>query len=70
MATKHSDTCKRVFGRYDATCSRCQELATGATPRKGWGDHKRAMDAQRVREIAAHDCAKSHCGPVCTAFDW
>jgi len=23
-----------------------------------------------MAQIRAHDCKKSKCGPVCTAFDW
>ena len=69
METRHTDTCGRVFKRYDPTCARCRELAAGAAPRQGWRT-TRQTDANRRAEIAAHDCAKSGCGPVCTAFDW
>ena len=34
--TKHSATCKRVFGRYDMTCDRCLELRMGFGARRGW----------------------------------
>jgi hypothetical protein len=69
-ATKHSDTCKRVFSRYDLTCPRCRELADGAQPREGWGDRQRKHEAARVRAIRAHDCKRSGCGPICTFGDW
>ena len=70
MKTLHSSTCKRVFSRYDATCPRCQELAAGMAPREGWGDRKRQDYERFLRDLKAHDCKKSGCGPVCTAFDW
>jgi hypothetical protein len=34
--TLHREGCRRVFGRYDADCARCQELASGAAARPGW----------------------------------
>jgi hypothetical protein len=68
--SKHSATCRRVFGRLDANCERCQDLAKGAPRRRGWGALKRENDERRAREIREHDCGKSKCGPVCTAFDW
>lgn len=68
MATKHTHAV--VFGRRVADCPRCQELANGAAPIK-WASQIRAeQDARRAAHIAAHDCVKSGCGPVCTAFDW
>lgn len=57
------------FGRIVDGCPRCAELATGA-PVIQWRNTRRQDDARRVAEIRAHDCAKSKCGPVCTAFDW
>jgi hypothetical protein len=68
--TTHAADCRRVFSRYDATCPRCQELAAGASARKGWGDHQRTLDAQRRIDLRNHDCKASRCGVVCTAFDW
>ena len=61
---------KLVFGRNEAGCPRCEELKNGAEPVKGWGWRKRESDARRTLEIRNHDCKKSGCGPVCTAFDW
>jgi len=81
--TKH--TCGGPkFGRLAAPgiCSRCDELRYGAEPR-GWGGGQLAMrngrlvrltrretEANTIAAIRAHDCKKSGCGPVCTAFDW
>ena len=68
--TKHLADCRRVFANYDPRCPRCSELAGGAPARSGWGDRKRIEDERRRRWIRAHDCTRSNCGPVCTAFDW
>ena len=69
MTTKHN--CGGpVFGRKTPGCPRCDELLAGAEPvRWGW-DERREEQARRVAAIRAHDCIKSRCGPVCTAFDW
>ena len=69
-ATKHSPDCSRVFNRLDATCPRCQELAAGASPRKGWNSRSSLESAARLNAIRAHDCKASNCGPVCTYGDW
>jgi len=58
-----------VFGRREADCPRCAELDAGAPPVR-WSTRKRDADAQRRREIAAHDCQQAGCGPVCTHGDW
>ena len=70
IGTTHKPDCSRVFKRYDLTCPRCQELSQGAQPRQRWGDRKRAGYERFVKDLKAHDCRKSQCGPVCTAFDW
>jgi len=67
--TKHSPDCRAAFGRRDAACPRCRELAAGATPR-GWAARAAREDAARAAAARAHDCAKSGCGPVCTHGDW
>lgn len=60
-----------TFGRLSPkTCSRCFELQMGAPRCEGWGGSKRADEAQRIREIAAHDCRRSGCLPICTFGDW
>lgn len=66
--TKHNGQCSMAFGRYspEGECPRCDELRAGAPPRKWRESH----DARRVREIRAHDCVESKCGPVCTFGDW
>lgn len=54
IKVKHSNDCKRVFGRYDMNCPRCVELSQGAPARAGWSDFRRQQDAIRERAIAAH----------------
>ncbi len=72
--TKHRDDCSRVFKNYDMECPRCVELANGSKPRDGWQkkyyETKAREEAQFLRSLESHDCVKSNCGPVCTAFDW
>ena len=59
-ATKHSDTCIRVFAKYDMTCPRCQELAKGLPARDGW--QKRYYEAKRKNEANSYYFLKSeHC---------
>ena len=76
--TRHSSTCKMVFGRKDPSCPRCQELLAGAKARS-WGHTcyrcgktyvGHYCDPCRAKDIKAHNCVESKCGPVCTAFDW
>lgn len=71
---KHSHECQMAFGRKDAQCPRCVTMMHGAPARKGWQHDYytvKARQEERLRqEIREHDCNKSHCGPVCTAFDW
>jgi hypothetical protein len=40
-ATQHSTTCRMAFGRFDISCPRCQELASGSPARKGWRNRSR-----------------------------
>ena len=68
--TKHKIDCKRVFGRYDIDCVRCQELMAGLEPRKGWGWLNKENEKRRSEAIRKHNCTTSNCGSVCTAFDW
>lgn len=65
--TKHSH--QLVFGRKVIGCPRCTELSAGM-PARRWSNHLRDSQAQRIAEIRAHDCKRSRCGPVCTAFDY
>ena len=58
------------FGRRVSDCPRCAELSAGAPAQTGWGSSSRRNEARRIEAIRVHDCAASHCGPVCTAFDW
>lgn len=62
--TRHNADCARVFNRRDPKCPRCQELAQGAAPRKGWGQRSRFNPAPRP-----HVCS-ANCGIVCTAGEW
>lgn len=68
--TPHKSDCKMSFGRKDITCPRCQELLQGSPTRSSWHKNHFNNQAKRLAEIRAHDCVKSNCGPVCTAFDW
>ncbi len=56
------------FGRKVDDCERCQELKNGAKPKSI--SIRANDDAIRAAEIKAHNCQKSNCGTVCTAFDW
>ena len=68
MTTKH--TCGGpVFGRKTAGCPRCDELIAGAEPVR-WDTRRADGEARRIEAIRNHDCTKSRCGPVCTAFEW
>ncbi len=67
MATKH--THQVVFGNRVAGCPRCTELTNGAPAIQWRGSLARQREAQRMHEIRTHDCRRSRCGPVCTAFD-
>ena len=58
------------FGRRVMGCPRCEQLARGAAPVKGWGARKKEQEAEFTRALKAHDCVKSNCGPVCTFGDW
>lgn len=70
---KHSYKCQMAFGRKDKNCHRCVEMMNGAPSRSGW--QKRYYSDKKIEEesilsaIRSHDCVKSHCGPVCTAFE-
>jgi hypothetical protein len=70
--TKHSATCRMAFGRKDPSCARCVELLNGAAPRQlGYRPRDRkAEDLALSQAIRAHDCKRSGCGVVCTAFQW
>lgn len=59
-----------VFGRREAGCPRCAELASGAAPVKGWGQDRKQQERNLAAAIRSHSCQVSKCGPVCTAFDW
>lgn len=58
-----------VFGRKVDGCPRCTELKLGM-PVRTWNNYRRDFDAQRLRDIRAHDCKVSRCGPVCTFGDF
>lgn len=68
--TLHKEDCNMAFGRKDAACPRCQELMKGSAPRAGWNDAKITREKQFSRELAAHNCERSHCSIVCTFGDW
>lgn len=63
------------FGRKDPeSCARCWEMVfADAAPREDFALKRRNRaqeEAELSAAIKAHDCAKSRCGLVCTAFDW
>jgi len=68
--TAHAANCRRVFKQYDPKCSRCLELIHGAIARPGWGPSRREREAKLIDEIRAHDCERSGCGTICTAFEY
>lgn len=69
----HSSECKMAFGRKDKSCPRCVEMMNGAPARGGWQkgyyENKAREYAQFRAHLASHDCVKSRCGHVCTAFE-
>ncbi len=71
--TKH--TCGGpVFGRKTPGCPRCDELLSGAEPRKGWDGRttaeRRQEEERSLRWLRDHNCTRDKCGPVCTHGDW
>lgn len=68
MTTQH--THKPNFGRIVTGCPRCNELASGAPPVRWAASQRKADEAARIKDIREHDCSRSGCGQVCTAFDW
>ena len=72
---KHSCENEGAFGRYEPdTCERCQQLVDGAPrrtrPRIEAIKRLKREEERRNRDIENHNCERSNCGPVCTAFDW
>jgi hypothetical protein len=68
MTTKHNH--QLVFGRKEAGCPRCEELKAGVAPVRWSGVDRKKEQEQLMAAIRAHDCVKSRCGVVCTAFQW
>jgi hypothetical protein len=58
-----------VFGRREAGCPRCAELAAGA-PVVRWARSRREFDRRAAVANARHDCRSAGCGPVCTFGEW
>ncbi len=65
---KHNHTV--VFGRKVDGCPRCEELKAGAPTVKWSGTLRKEQEARFIRDLKAHDCKKSGCGPVCTFGEW
>lgn len=66
-----------AFGKFTkvaGVCPRCDELKAGAPSRDGWQKQyyttKKKHEEQFNRELKAHNCQASKCGPVCTFGDW
>ena len=76
--TQHNDSCTMAFGRpsQHCNCPRCEELKTGAEPRKAWGWRQKQMDERRRLAMAEHfKKGGKHdqimaAGGVDTAFEW
>lgn len=68
QTTKHNH--QTVFGRREPGCPRCTELKLGMPARQWRGQRVSTEQTRRISEIRNHDCKRSGCGPVCTAFDW
>lgn len=69
MRKTTAHTHKVVFGKRVEGCPRCTELDNGADPIT-WRNNRRALEsAQRLIDIARHDCRERGCGYVCTAFE-
>ena len=69
----HNEHCRMSFGRptkEEGKCPRCDELRSGAAPRKGWGHAKKQAEMRFTQSLKRHDCKASRCGPVCTFGDW
>ncbi len=61
--TRHSDTCERVWNRYDTTCPRCRELAAGAAPH-----NPLPKAASRRPRRPAHLRKRANRGPAASAL--
>ena len=72
MTAKH--THQVVFGRREAGCPRCAELAAGAAPVKWRGQRTAELNRQHSIELCQHFRSVKHlsggCGPVCTFGEW
>ena len=66
--TKHNH--QVIFGRRQSDCPRCAELDAGAQPVSGWGADRKQAELNLAQAIRNHDCTKSRCAVVCTAFQW
>ena len=56
------------WGRLTKGCPSCDEILTGKREPIRWYNKNQQME--RIRAIQSHDCKKSNCGPICTAFDY
>jgi len=56
---------KLVFGKWVSRCNDCKSPFDSEGYKR-----KLAQEARRSEDIKSHDCSKSGCGTVCTAFDW
>ena len=66
--TKHNH--QVIFGRRQSDCPRCAELNAGAQPVSWSGVDRKKEEINLARAIRNHDCTKSRCAVVCTAFQW
>ena len=57
------------WGRLTKGCPSCDELLTGKREPIKWHNNNQT-ERERIRAIQSHNCLKSGCGPICTAFDY
>ena len=69
----HTCSHKGAFGKRDDACKRCVQLKKGINASTVLGESlKKAKRDEAMRELAIknHNCVKSRCNVVCTAFEW
>ena len=57
------------WGKLTKGCPSCDEILNGYRKPIKWHNNTQ-LERERIRAIQSHNCKKSGCGPVCTAFDY
>ena len=57
------------WGRLTKGCPSCDELLIGKREPIRWYSNNQ-LECERIKAIQSHNCLKSGCGPICTAFDY